>query len=93
MTVKKRRQFIPGKMTSLLNLPPDITQGESFINIIGRSRIKLENHRGLMECTPQSVGVRLKKGLLRIGGEELVIAEILSDALEVTGEIRSVEFL
>ena len=63
------------------------------VRMIGDCCVLVENHCGLMECTEQSVGVKLKKGMLRITGEGLLIREILVDAMEVTGRIKSVEWM
>jgi sporulation protein YqfC len=87
----KKREY--GKLAQLLKLPADVAAGEAFVSMLGNGKVKVENHCGLMECTDQSVGVKLKKGMLRITGEGLMIREMLVDAMEVTGKIKSVEWM
>lgn len=89
--MKKRRSF--RRLSGHLDLPADVTEHESLITVMGVNMVRAENHDGLLECTPQAVGVRMRDRITRICGDGLTIREMTADALEVKGEIKSIDFL
>ncbi|HOV70068.1 MAG TPA: YabP/YqfC family sporulation protein [Clostridia bacterium] len=86
------KKKITKKLFNYLDIPIELSS-EAFITMRGSEWVKIENHRGLVECTQSSVALKMKKGMLRVVGSGLMINELISDALEIRGDIKSIEFL
>ena len=89
----KLKRKIVRTLSERLGVPLDVSDGETFISVLGNQRVKVENQHGLLECTDQSIGLKIEKGIVRITGEKLIIHELITNAVEVTGEIKSIAFL
>jgi sporulation protein YqfC len=89
----KLKRKIVRTLSERLGVPLDVSVGETFISVLGNQRVKVENQHGLLECTDQSIGLKIEKGIVRITGENLIIHELITNAVEVTGEIKSIAFL
>ena len=53
----------------------------------------MENHRGLLEYSPETVCISVRHGSVRITGENLELRAMDAGALVVTGEVRELELL
>ncbi len=75
-----------------LELPKDIVLDLPRLVILGDLQVVIENHRGIMEYTPERIIIAVNKGRLRIEGEELTIGSIQEEQITVTGSLRLVAF-
>ncbi|MFB5677269.1 sporulation protein YqfC [Paenibacillus terreus] len=73
-----------------LDLPQDILLDMPRLTLIGSRQLYIENHRGVLNFTPEELLLALSSGRLRIGGSGLVIRSILPEEISVEGEITSV---
>ncbi len=64
---------------------------ECRICISGMRRISIENCRGLLEYSSESIVVDCRKETLRIGGENLIIIAMKKEGLIIGGRIISLE--
>ncbi|MGX8698643.1 MAG: YabP/YqfC family sporulation protein [bacterium] len=67
--------------------------GVSVITLTGRGHVRVENHRGLVRCTPEEVAVNLGRVLLRLRGRALALIDLAEAELVVGGEITALEFM
>ena len=58
--------------------------------VVGRDRIDVENHRGLVAFSPQEVVFRMDAGTAAVAGEALALELLGPDRLRVVGRIRRV---
>jgi sporulation protein YqfC len=68
----------------MLNLPRVV--------LMGNLQAFIENHRGILEYTPQIVRIGIEEGELEITGENLILRNILPDEICVEGMIKNVTF-
>ncbi len=80
------------RLSQLLDLPADVTLDLPKILIIGPLQMAIENHRGLVEYTPERLVVALSKGQMVVSGRSLIIGTITSEEITVLGEIESLRF-
>lgn len=85
---KVKRQF-----SEALELPGDVVLDLPKIILVGNIQLFIENHRGIMEYTPDGVRVSVGEGEVAVSGENLMLRNILPDELCVEGKIRSLSFL
>jgi sporulation protein YqfC len=85
---KVKRQF-----SEALELPGDVVMDLPKIIMVGNIQLFIENHRGIIEYTPEGVRVSVGEGEVAVSGENLKLRNILPDELCVEGKIRSLSFL
>lgn len=86
---KKR---IKHQMSEFLEIPSDVMLDLPKIVLVGNIQVFIENHRGIVEYTSESVRVSLADGELGITGENLLLRNILPDEISVEGNIKGLSF-
>ena len=77
----------------MFELPRDIMLNLPKISMIGNNQMLVENHRGVIEYTPQRIRVNSSIGVIRIQGNDMKLKNIAADDIMITGEIRTTEFI
>ncbi|KUK84101.1 MAG: Uncharacterized protein XD97_0034 [Pelotomaculum thermopropionicum] len=85
---KVQRQF-----SEYLEFPGDVMLDLPKIILVGNIQLFIENHRGIIEYTPEGVRVSVGEGEVAVTGQDLMLRNILPDELCVEGRIRSLNFL
>ena len=79
------------EISTLSGLPLDIVnKGFRVINLSNRA-VYVEGFTGLIDVERHEIGIKLKKGIIKLNGENLSIKNINLDTLLVVGDIRSIE--
>ncbi len=86
---KQDRYQLKRRLTDLFDLPQDVTLDLPRILLVGGLQVIVENHRGLIEYTPNRVAVGVTRGQVAIEGEELEIGIINVEEIMVLGRIRA----
>jgi len=63
------------------------------IVLVGNLQVFVENHRGILEYTPQVVRINTPGGELQITGNDLMLRNILPDEICVEGEVAGITFV
>jgi len=63
------------------------------MNLIGNSQMMVENHRGIIEYTPDLIRVNSTTGVIRVRGNQLNLRNIAADDIMINGDIKSIEFI
>lgn len=85
---KVKRQF-----SDFLEIPGDVMLDLPKITLVGDIQLFIENHRGILEYTPEGVRVSVGEGEVAVTGENLILRNILPDELCIEGKIRTLSFL
>ncbi|ACA60540.1 sporulation protein YqfC [Candidatus Desulforudis audaxviator] len=85
---KKMRRTV----ADILEIPGEIALDLPKIILVGNVQVIIENHRGIVEYTTESVRVIVPAGEVSLRGRNLVLRNILPDELCVEGEIESLSF-
>ncbi len=78
------------RLAGILELPKDVVFDLPRVTIIGALQVTVENHKGILQYSPESVLIAMNRGRIHLKGNDLVIGVIHEEELTVTGEIESV---
>jgi sporulation protein YqfC len=79
-------------LADLFEMPHDIVLNLPRLTLIGNIQCYLENHRGVIEYTDQTVRIAVNGGEVSIKGQGLVIRYLAEDELAVDGSIETVNY-
>jgi sporulation protein YqfC len=79
-------------MAEVLEIPGEVALDLPKIILVGNVHVVIENHRGIVEYTTESVRVLVPAGEVAVRGRELVLRNILPDELCIEGQIESLCF-
>lgn len=91
MAPKKSR--LAAKVASMLELPGEILTNSCRVTLLGRDRLVIENHRGLLGYNGRQILLQTPEGRLLITGNDLNIGVISPDQVSVDGAIRWLKYL
>lgn len=80
-------------MSDILEIPSDIVMDLPKIVLVGDVQLFIENHRGIIEYTAESVRVSVGDYELEVSGESLLLRNILPDEICLEGRITGVRFI
>lgn len=84
---KFKQQF-----SDFLEIPGDVALDLPKIVIVGNIQLFIENHRGILEYSPESVRISTGDGEVAITGQGLMLRNVLPDEIFVVGEIEKIHF-
>ncbi len=70
---------------------PSEAAGRSRVSLSGRERLRVENHRGILEYGSEVIALRCSGFCLRIMGTELELEYMDSRAVGIRGRISGLE--
>jgi sporulation protein YqfC len=77
----------------MLDLPQDVVQDLPRITLIGNVQLYVENHKGVLHFSSESLMLELTKGKLEVVGKQLVIRAIFTEEVFIEGVIDAVKYL
>lgn len=80
-----------GSFTGSMEMPREVMLDVPRVTLIGDLQAQIENHRGVLEYTPDRVRIRTRAGVLTVTGSLLKIGSIFRDEVVIDGRIRRVE--
>ncbi len=72
--------------------PKEVTSNVPRITLTGHEQLHIEQHRGLIDYSPESIVFRSSCGLVRIAGAGMGFSLYTSGEARITGQIDSVCF-
>lgn len=75
---------------SILDLPQDVALDLPRITMLGGLQLTVENHRGVLHFSPQSLRLAMDRGEMEVTGEDLIIRNIGAEEVFVEGTILGV---
>lgn len=91
MTWKDERKKWQNQLANILEIPKDIALDLPKIVLIGSIQAFVENHKGILEYTPELIRIRVSTGELVIKGANLFLRNILMHEIAIEGQISAVE--
>jgi sporulation protein YqfC len=88
----QRKPGLRDRLVSLLELPGDVLLDTARVTLVGDMEMVVENHRGLIEYTPNRVVLTIPEGEMAVAGEELRIGVISPEQVILLGRIRSIHY-
>lgn len=87
---KKR---VKRQMSDMLEIPNDIILDLPKLVMFGDIQLFIENHRGIIEYSRETVRVNVGDYEVAVTGEDLLLRNILPDEICLEGRIKSVQFV
>ncbi len=88
----KKIRALRSEFLDSLQIPKDLAFQESLVTCSGCSEILVENYRKILEYQNSCIRILLKRGKMRIEGDNLSIVYYSRDEMKVTGFIQAVFF-
>ncbi len=90
---RKTEKPIRRGLTEALDLPADVLLDEPTVNLEGRRKLTVDNHKGVGEFDGENILIRTTAGMLRVTGTSLVLEDFGCGSLLLTGEIKNIEWI
>ncbi len=90
--MRKKLREVKTTVSEMFELPKDIMLNLPRISMIGNNQMLVENHRGVIEYTPQRIRLNSTIGVIRVEGQDMDLKNIAVDDVMITGLIKHVEF-
>ena len=81
------------KLLDSLQLPKDILRGDMRITLTGNREVWIENYKGLLEYTSQSIVLQGKNCKVQFEGKCLNVEYYTNEDMKLTGRIMSIKYL
>ena len=87
------KQDLLSRLTEDLELPGEILPGQSLGDLVGDSRVLVENHQGVTEYSRCRIGATVSFGRVLVCGENLELARMTQRQLVITGRVEGVTLM
>lgn len=89
----KKKETGAERIASALDMPLDVIGNFPRTEIIGKSSVCIENFRGILDYSENSVKVNTTVGIIKIDGDGLYIESITDEGIYIKGTIIRMEFV
>ncbi|MGE5580624.1 MAG: YabP/YqfC family sporulation protein [Bacillota bacterium] len=79
------------ELSEILELPLDVSLDLPKVTIVGDLGVLIQNHRGLIQYSPEKIVIGVGKGQIAILGRSLQIEEVSKEDMIVRGSLGSVQ--
>lgn len=80
------------RIAQILELPDDLIMDLPRITMLGNKQLLIENHRGIVEYTPEFIKINLSYGALNIVGEGMFLGNLQVEQILIEGKIREIRY-
>ena len=87
------KQDLLSRLTEDLELPGEILPGQSLVELVGDSRVLVENHQGVTEYSRCRIGATVSFGRVLVCVENLELARMTQRQLVITGRVEGVTLM
>ena len=88
--MNQRRSFIE-RMASIADLNTEPIPGMPLVEVVGQTRVLIENHNGVIQYGCNEICVKVSYGHIRICGVGLELCKMTKDQLVIMGTIEGVQ--
>jgi sporulation protein YqfC len=86
------KKQVKRSLTDFFEIPGDVLLNLPKIVLVGNLKVFIENHRGVLEYSPETIRIKLAEGELCVTGEELMLRSIITDEVCIEGKINGLSF-
>lgn len=90
---KRSSEQLKSFISNMLDLPQDVVLDLPRLVAMGKTQLYIENHRGIIEYTPDRIRINSTAGVIRLTGRSMSIKTIETEEILVSGQISTIEFL
>ena len=81
------------RLNDILEFPKEICCNIPNIIITGFEDMIIENYKGILEYSEETVRIGTAAGVLRLEGQGLCLKQLSAECMVVTGRVEKMEFL
>ncbi|MEG1847329.1 MAG: YabP/YqfC family sporulation protein [Lachnospiraceae bacterium] len=81
------------KVVDSLNLPKDLLLGASILTVIGSHEACIENYKGIIEYTEESIVIQGKNCQICFRGRQLSIDYYTNEDMKISGCIAEIHYM
>ena len=74
-------------------MPLNVISDVPRIELMGKSNVNVENFRGILDYSENSIKINTTVGIIKLTGAELFIESITDEGIMVKGNIESIAFI
>lgn len=93
MNYNKGESTFREKIAETYKVPKDVALGYSIISMVGNREVIIENYRGILEFSSESIRILCKLGQIKISGKKLNIEHYNNIEMRIVGSIEGIEYL
>lgn len=90
MRNKKNNRF-SSKIDQILEVPREISGGDSKLTIISFDEMLIENYKGILEYEEFYIKISINIGTININGFNLSLEQVTEDDISIKGKIESID--
>lgn len=80
------------RILDTIPLPQDIIHGDIRITVMGNREVWIENYKGLLEYTGNSIILQAKSCKLQMEGKSLNIDYYTNEDMKISGRLTSIKY-
>lgn len=92
MSLRRQKKRLEASLAGIFDIPPDVVLDLPRITMLGNMQLLVENHKGIIEYTPERVRLRLEPGELEIAGTGMTLSNLRAEQLLVEGTITMLKY-
>lgn len=89
---KLKRHPVGRQLVETLELPRDLFFGSVILTVTGQEEIIVENYKGILEYTRESIQLQTKTCRLFLSGKNLKIVYYTNDEMKITGFLEQITY-
>ncbi|MDR1066541.1 MAG: sporulation protein YqfC [Clostridiales bacterium] len=90
---QKAKNSLLARASDFFDLPKEIALNLPLVTIIGASEVNIENYKKIAEYGPERVQINTSCGVFKIEGKKLVLKQITSEAIKITGILKNIGYI
>lgn len=79
-------------LASCLGIPREVSAGVAVLSSFGNGCLFIENHKGIIEYSAESIKIQARPCKIQITGRDLDIAFYTAEEMKVTGKIYEIKY-
>lgn len=87
----RNKESILTRLASAADLPSEPIPGYPLVELLGKRRVLVENHCGVIQYCPSEIVIKVSYGPLTICGCGLRLSLMTKQQLIITGQIRQIQ--
>ncbi|MBZ4686795.1 MAG: hypothetical protein PWQ96_622 [Clostridia bacterium] len=91
-SLKNKSRKVGEHVVEFLDMPQEVILDVPKVTCVGQSLITIENHRGIVEYSPQKIRINVSVGEVEITGSNLRVKNILPEEVDIEGTIKNISF-
>lgn len=85
-----KRRNLWDRLAETAEMPGEVLPGQSVLELLGDKRILIERHGGVVQYSPEKIGIKLKFGTVFVCGCALELIHMTQGQLVIQGRIDTI---